>query len=161
MITGRGVYGAHVSWRGHVGAGGGDPDHVRDAVTLLSESITEVAVTRLRHAVAAASGAAGLAGDALEDFVLAVHELVTNVVRHGGGSGRLRLQCGAVSLSCQVIDHGPGTEDVPIALPRPGTPGHRGLWLAQQLTDSLVIDSGPHGTTATVIARLPGVQSSG
>ncbi|OKI86618.1 ATP-binding protein [Micromonospora sp. CB01531] len=129
-------------------------------MTLLSESISEVAVTRLRHAVAAAAGAAGLAGDGLEDFVLAVHELVTNVVRHGGGSGRLRLLRDAVSLACQVIDDGPGTEDVPIALPRPGTPGHRGLWLAQQLTDSLVIDSGPDGTTATVTARLSGVQSS-
>lgn len=150
-----------MGWRGHVGAGGGDPDDVRGAGTLLSESVTEVAVTRLRHAVSAAAGAAGLAGDALEDFVLAVHELVTNVVRHGGGSGRLRLLRDAASLSCQVIDHGPGTEDVLIALPRPGTPGHRGLWLAQQLTDSLAIDSGPHGTTVTVTARLPGVQSSG
>ncbi|SCF16492.1 Anti-sigma regulatory factor (Ser/Thr protein kinase) [Micromonospora viridifaciens] len=130
-------------------------------MTLLSESISEVAVTRLRHAVAASAGATGLAGDGLEDFVLAVHELVTNVVRHGGGSGRLRLMCDAASVSCQVIDHGPGTEDVPIALPRPGTPGHRGLWLAQQLSDSLVIDSGPYGTTATVTARLPGLQSSG
>lgn len=52
-----------MSWRGHIGAGGGDPDDARGAGTLLSESITEVAVTRLRHAVAAA-GAAGLAGDA-------------------------------------------------------------------------------------------------
>ncbi|MGR6318843.1 ATP-binding protein [Micromonospora soli] len=130
-------------------------------MTLLSESITEVAVTRLRHDVAEAAGAGGLADDGLEDFVLAVHELVTNVVRHGGGSGRLRLLCDAVSLSCQVIDHGPGTGNVPIALPRHGTLGHRGLWLAQQLTDSLVIDSGPHGTTATVTARLPGIQSSG
>lgn len=154
-------YGAQVSSSGRIGVGGGDPDDVRGAVTLLSAPITEVAVTRLRHAVAAAAGTAGLAGDALEGFVLAVHELVTNVVRHGGGSGRLRLLRDAVSLSCQVIDHGLGTEDVPIALPRPGTPGNRGLWLAQQLTDSLVIDSGPHGTTVTVTARLPGVQSSG
>lgn len=153
--------GAQVSRGGHVGAGGGDPDDVRAGATLLSDSITEVAVTRLRHAVAAAAGAAGLAGDALEDFVLAVHELVTNVMRHGGGSGRLRLLRDAVSLSCQVTDDGPGTEHVPMALPQPRTPGHRGLWLAQQLTDSLAFDSGPHGTTATVTARLPGVQSSG
>jgi anti-sigma regulatory factor (Ser/Thr protein kinase) len=150
-----------VSWRGHAEAGRSDPDQVRGVVTLLSESITGVAVTRLRHAVGALSGAAGLAGDPLEDFVLAVHELVANVVRHGGGSGRLHLLRDAASVSCQVIDHGPGADYVPIALPGPGTPGHRGLWLAQQLTDSLVIDSGPHGTTATVTARLPGVQSGG
>ncbi|MEH1056854.1 ATP-binding protein [Micromonospora sp. CPCC 206171] len=77
---------------GSVETGEGDSAGWRFPVTtLLSESITEVAVTRLRHAVAAAAGAAGLAGSTLEDFVLAVHELVTNVVRHGGGTGQLRL----------------------------------------------------------------------
>ncbi|WP_091349315.1 ATP-binding protein [Micromonospora rhizosphaerae] len=121
---------------------------------LLSESITEVSVVRLRHAVAAAAGAAGLADGALEDFVLAVHELVTNVVRHGGGSGQLRLVRATSSLSCQVIDHGPGAGEVMVALPNPEMEGGRGLWLAQQLADDLVVDSGPHGVTATVTAHL-------
>ncbi|PWR09273.1 ATP-binding protein [Micromonospora acroterricola] len=131
-----------------------DPGRERDAVTLLSEPIAAAAVTRLRHAVAATARRAGLTDDTLEDFVLAVHELVTNVVRHGGGNGHLRLTGDGVSVTCEITDNGPGIGDVLVALPSPATPGHRGLWLAQQLTDGLTIDSGSQGLTAVVTAHL-------
>ncbi|WP_229401776.1 ATP-binding protein [Micromonospora okii] len=124
-------------------------------VALLAESIRAEAVTALRHAVTDAAGGAGLAGDALEDFVLAVHELVTNVVRHGGGSGRLRLRRHGALLTCEISDDGPGLGDVRVALPAPNEVGHRGLWLAQQLTDGLEIRDDGRGTTAWVSARLP------
>ncbi|MFI7513483.1 hypothetical protein ACIBVK_08320 [Micromonospora echinofusca] len=54
-------------------------------------------MTALRHAVAAAARSAGLVGHGLEDFVLAVHELATNVVRHGGVAAR--CVCGS-TLTC-------------------------------------------------------------
>ncbi|MFG1846398.1 ATP-binding protein [Micromonospora carbonacea] len=73
-----------------------------DDVALSSEEITVARVTALRHAVAAAARSAGLAGHGLEDFVLAVHELVTNVVRHGGGSGEVRE-----GMRCQSPPTGP------------------------------------------------------
>ncbi|WP_346534333.1 ATP-binding protein [Micromonospora sp. DPT] len=79
----------------------------------------------------------------MEDFVLAVHELVTNVVRHGGGSGEVRLWQHSDLLTCQVSDNGPGLGEVDVALPSPGEVGHRGLWLAQQLTDAPVTQAGP------------------
>ncbi|MGC4786316.1 ATP-binding protein [Micromonospora sp. DT178] len=79
-------------------------------------------------------------GHGLEDFVLAVHELVTNVVRHGGGSGEVRLFQHSGLLTCQVSDDGPGLGEVDVALPSPGEVGHRGLWLAQQLTKGLMVD---------------------
>ena len=124
-------------------------------VPLLSEAIFAGQVTALRHTVAAVVNAAGLAGDELEDFVLAVHELVTNVVRHGGGTGRVLLWREGDLLVCEVSDEGPGLGDVAVALPPPGAVGHRGLWLAQQLTDGLVIDNSGQGTTARVRAQLP------
>ncbi|MEW2376577.1 ATP-binding protein [Micromonospora sp. NPDC047812] len=126
-----------------------------DEAALLSEEITAARVTALRHAVAAAARSAGLVGHGLEDFVLAVHELVTNVVRHGGGSGEVRLWQHADLLTCQVSDDGPGLGDVDVALPSPGEVGHRGLWLAQQLTEGLMVDNSGQGTTASVTARLP------
>ncbi|MGC4806853.1 ATP-binding protein [Micromonospora sp. DT233] len=122
--------------------------------TLLAEVIVAGKVTALRHAVAASAGGAGLCDGALEDFVLAVHELVTNVVRHGGGSGRLRLCRQGDRLTCEVTDDGPGLDAVPVALPAPNQVGHRGLWLAQQLTDGLEIRTDGRGTTALVTARL-------
>lgn len=123
-------------------------------MTLLSEAITAAALTRLRHAVTAAAGSAGLADDALEDFVLAVHELVTNVVRHGGGAGELLLRQDGDVLTCRVTDRGPGLDDVAVRLPAPAEAGHRGLWLAQRLSRALVIDSSPGGVTASVTARI-------
>ncbi|PWR09016.1 ATP-binding protein [Micromonospora acroterricola] len=126
-----------------------------DEVALLSEEITAAGVTELRHAVADAARSAGLVGHGLEDFVLAVHELVTNVVRHGGGSGEVRLWQHHDLLTCQVSDNGPGLGEVDVALPSPGEVGHRGLWLAQQLTERLMIDNSGQGTTASVTARLP------
>ncbi|GAB3066445.1 ATP-binding protein [Micromonospora schwarzwaldensis] len=126
-----------------------------DEAVLLSEEISAARVTALRHAVAAAAHSAGLVGHGLEDFVLAVHELVTNVVRHGGGSGEVRLRRHADLLICQVSDDGPGLGEVEVALPSPGEVGHRGLWLAQQLTDGLMVDNSGQGTTASVTARLP------
>ncbi|KIR67004.1 ATP-binding protein [Micromonospora haikouensis] len=137
---------------GGAGAGASRGDA---GVTLLAETIRADGVTALRHAVTAAAGAAGLADVALEDFVLAVHELVTNVVRHGGGSGRLRLRRDGDLLTCEISDDGPGLGDVHVALPAPHEVGHRGLWLAQQLTDGLEIRADGRGTTAWVSARLP------
>ncbi|MER5705904.1 ATP-binding protein [Micromonospora sp. NPDC002296] len=139
------------------GDGGGSESGASRAgteLTLMAQSIAAGQVTALRHAVVAVAGAAGLAGVALEDFVLAVHELVANVVRHGGGSGELRLCRDGDLLTCEITDDGPGLGDVRVALPAPNEVGQRGLWLAQQLTDGLEIRADGPGTTVRVSARL-------
>ena len=64
-------------------------------VALLSEEITAARVTALRHAVAAAARSAGLVGDGLEDFVLAVHELVTTWCAMAGAAAR--CVCGSTT----------------------------------------------------------------
>jgi anti-sigma regulatory factor (Ser/Thr protein kinase) len=117
---------------------------------LLSQEISAVTVTALRHAVAARVAAAGLSGSTAEDFVLAVHELVTNAVRHGGGSGRLELRMLADSLVCKVIDHGGTAHGLPVQLPQVDEPGGRGLWLAHHLTQGLMLTRRPDGVTASV-----------
>jgi anti-sigma regulatory factor (Ser/Thr protein kinase) len=109
----------------------------------------------LRHDVEDFGAAHGLTDVALYRFVVAVNELTTNAVRHGGGAGRLELRCDGDVLRCRVIDDGPG-----LATDRPRTPASpralsgRGLWLAQRNTDSLDIESHPSGTSITVTARV-------
>ncbi|GAB3969808.1 hypothetical protein GCM10027615_24820 [Plantactinospora veratri] len=78
------------------------------APPLLTETFDGDRVTEIRHAVAARAEAAGLSGARLDDFVLAVNELMTNAVRHGGGQGWLRLWRTGEILYCLVSDTGAG-----------------------------------------------------
>jgi anti-sigma regulatory factor (Ser/Thr protein kinase) len=66
--------------------------------------------------VRAEAVAAGLTVDQARDVVLAVHELAANAVRHGGGTGRLRMLVSAGRLRCQVSDDGPADDGQPGSL---------------------------------------------
>jgi serine/threonine-protein kinase RsbW len=105
-------------------------------------------ISDLRHRVAGFCARAGLAGEPLDDFVLAVYELLTNAVRHGGGSGRLRLWREGEGLVCEVRDIGDGFATAGGG-PPPGvsSPGGLGIWLAGRLSHSMSVDSGAAGTT--------------
>jgi serine/threonine-protein kinase RsbW len=116
---------------------------------LLSEDFDHGRVTALRHAVASAAAGCGLAGDRLDDFVVAVNELLTNAVRHGGGTGNVAL--------CEVTDHGSGLPEGRSAHPvRPAgdEPGGWGLWLAGRLTDSFDMTTGSIGTAVRISTRI-------
>jgi serine/threonine-protein kinase RsbW len=125
-----------------------------DTSLLLSESFTADTVTGLRHAVIASIGSAGLSGPRADDFVSAVHELVTNAVRHGGGSGRLELRLLDDVLACDIIDQGGGADGLPVQLSPTDRPGGRGLWLAHQLAGTLMLTRRPDGVTASVTVCL-------
>jgi serine/threonine-protein kinase RsbW len=115
-------------------------------------------VTSLRHAVASSASDAGLAGDRLEDFVVAVNELLTNAVRHGGGAGHVSLWSTGGTVVCEVTDRGDGMPAGRRRAPRRPAidePGGRGLWLAGELTDDIEVDSGAGGTAVRVSVRLP------
>jgi anti-sigma regulatory factor (Ser/Thr protein kinase) len=105
----------------------------------------------LRAAVDAVARQLGAADRRVEDLVLVAHELSSNVVRHGGGHGRLRLWRDDTGIVCQVSDDGPGLTDAGARgaeLPAAQTPGGRGLWIARRLA-AVRIETGPDGTTIT------------
>lgn len=82
------------------------------------------------------------------DFVLAVDEVATNSLRHGGGSGTLRLWDHDRALVCDVRDRG-YVADPMVGRVRPTREqvGGRGLWIANQLCDLVQLRSGSNGTT--------------
>lgn len=94
----------------------------------------------LRQRVRAYWIAAGMPEGRASDFILAVHELAANAVRHGPGEGRLLLGAVPGGLRCEVSDTGAG--------PRPWAlrPGH-GLWIV----DQVAVSSGPGGFRVTAV----------
>ncbi|WP_026184655.1 ATP-binding protein [Salinispora vitiensis] len=140
-----------------------DPDLSRTATPpepclLIATAFDRGEVTQLRHSAAACAHAAGLRGQRLNDFVLAVNELTTNAVRHGGGRGSLRMWRQAGSLVCEVSDHGDGVSSrLPGDHRRPAreSVGGWGLWLARELSDTMDVASDQAGTVVRITTLLP------
>jgi anti-sigma regulatory factor (Ser/Thr protein kinase) len=124
---------------------------------LLAEAFGRADITRLRHTVEFHAATAGLEGQRLGDFVLAVNEIITNAVRYADGRGELRLWATDSTLCCEIRDTGGGIPADRVAPPRPpsaSAAGGRGIWLARQLCDRLTVDTGAHGTTVCVSTGL-------
>jgi anti-sigma regulatory factor (Ser/Thr protein kinase) len=117
---------------------------------------TTYAETRALAAGLAAGG--GLADEQIYDLGLAVTELATNAVRHGGGSGVLRVWAEGPAMVCEVSDSGPGLAD-PLGgylQPRPGTSvGGWGLWLVRRVADLAEVRTGKGGTTVRMRISSP------
>jgi anti-sigma regulatory factor (Ser/Thr protein kinase) len=127
----------------------------RNRETLLEQDFNVDNLYGVRAAVAA--HVATVADERTVDtMVLIAHELASNAVRHGGGTGRLRLWLAGGALHCEVSDRGTGMEHPAIAghtLPAPSLPGGRGLWIARQLSE-VHISASPAGTTITATLLL-------
>ncbi|GIE98333.1 hypothetical protein Ari01nite_57980 [Paractinoplanes rishiriensis] len=116
----------------------------------------EIAV--VRHEVAGRLAAVGLTGERHQGFVLAVNEVITNVVLHAGGQGRAVLWLAGGSAWCTVTDSGPGIPAQflrPPEVPAAFEVGGRGIWLAHQLCDEVTVATGPIGTTIGLRIALP------
>ncbi len=125
--------------------------------TLLNLEFDQGTITQVRHLVEESAEETGLEGTDLEDFVLAVHEAVTNAVRYGTAPWEIALWRDAGVLRCQVTDQGPGIPPEVLnrdrAIIRYGY-GGRGLWLMNRLVD-MDIQTGPEGTTVQLDVPLP------
>jgi anti-sigma regulatory factor (Ser/Thr protein kinase) len=111
-------------------------------------------LSRVRSFVMGRAGAFGLSDDRAEQLVLAVNEVATNSLVHGGGNGSLRLWRGPESVMCEVRDRGHITDQL-VGRERPAVlhEGHRGLWLANQLCELVQIRSTATGTTVRLRVR--------
>ncbi|GAA3922659.1 anti-sigma factor RsbA family regulatory protein [Streptomyces gulbargensis] len=102
----------------------------------------------VRRFATAQAARLGLAGQRLGDAELAVAELTTNSVVHGGGRGTLTIGTEAGHLVCEVRDAGRLTD--PLAgrrPPQPGQIGGRGLMLVHYVADLVRVHTGDAGTT--------------
>jgi anti-sigma regulatory factor (Ser/Thr protein kinase) len=112
----------------------------------------EVAELRgLRGTMGAWAVVNGIPEESAEDLVVAVVEVATNGLRHGGAPVRLRAWRQADSLLVQCDDAGNTRIPVTAGYYRPdplgAATGGRGLWLARQLADAVTVSSAPGRTT--------------
>jgi anti-sigma regulatory factor (Ser/Thr protein kinase) len=95
---------------------------------------------------------AGISIARTTDLLLAVNEVATNSIRHGGGDGVLLIWEEGDTLICEVRDHGRDARPLaarPLAgreRPGLGQMGGYGLWLANQLCDLVQLRSFPGGS---------------
>ncbi len=130
-----------------------DPD---GPVEELPYTIAELAV--VRHAAASRAAASGLPIDRVRDFMVAVSEVASNSIRHGGGSGTMRMWTADTSLVCELSDAGYIANPLAGKLRPTGEQlGGRGLWFAHQLCDLVQIrTTEKEGTRVRLHMSLPG-----
>lgn len=123
------------------------PPHVDRDVTL--HDVADL--SGLRSAIGTWTVEHGFAEEATEDLVVAVIEVATNGLRHGGAPVRIRAWRHGDTLLVQCDDA--GSQAIPATAgyyrPRPlaAATGGRGLWLARQLADVVTVSSVPGLTT--------------
>lgn len=112
-------------------------------------------IRSVRRVVSVAAQAAGVAPSRVTDLALSAHELATNSVRYGGGTGTVRSWTEGDTFVVEVRDA--GYIDDPLVgrvAPASKQPGGRGVWLCNQLCDLVQIDSTADGTAIRLPARI-------
>ena len=123
------------------------PSHVDRDVTL--GKVAELSA--LRSTVGAWAVEHGFAEEATEDVVVAVIEVATNGLRHGGAPVRIRAWHHDDTLLVQCDDA--GNQPIPANAgyyrpnPHAAAAGGCGLWLVRQLADVVIVSTAPGRTT--------------
>ena len=131
-------------------------DPLPQASSMPSELVfSEHSLGEVRGWVSSQAAGAGLDPARTYDLVLAVNEIATNSVRHGGGQGRIRLWQEDQDIVCDILDAGHIRQ--PLAgreLPGREQAHGRGLWLANQVCDLVQIRSSAGGTVVRLRQRI-------
>lgn len=108
-----------------------------------------------RELVARYAVDAGIGDARAEDLVIAVNEVASNSVRHGGGEGTLLVWRDDDLLLCEIRDGG-RIRDPMAGRQAPGLDqiGGHGLWLANQLCDLVQVRSSHDGTVVRLHTRI-------
>ncbi|MEQ3549418.1 ATP-binding protein [Pseudonocardia nematodicida] len=107
----------------------------------------------VRAAVDRAMREQGFTRSRAEDVTVAVNEVATNAVQHGGGKARLMLWTPDADVVCEIHDSGTLADPLPgLAPPDPGAEHGRGIWIARQLCDLLHVWADVEGTHVRIRA---------
>ncbi|MEU7482022.1 anti-sigma factor RsbA family regulatory protein [Lentzea sp. NPDC042327] len=128
-------------------------DIAPDAVTL--DVTSSAGIRDARRFATAQASRLGLSETRTADLALMTTELVSNSLRHAGGTCRLSIWQAGDHLVCTVQDDGHLAD--PLAGRRPAAlnqEGGRGLLLVNQLADLVRVHTVPRGTTTHVFLHI-------
>jgi anti-sigma regulatory factor (Ser/Thr protein kinase) len=127
------------------------PDPPAAAETFGVEAASLVAMRRF---ITGRAGAAGIQPDRVFDLAVAVNELATNTIEHGGGKGTLAVWRENGYLVCQVSDGGHIGDPLAGRIPPSGDQVRgRGLVLVNQVCDLVRMHTRPGATTIRLYVR--------
>lgn len=134
----------------------GRPDGTAPPDGLVDQPFDGDGLYGLRATLTAHAPLLGISAEQTEHLLIVAGELATNAIRHGGGSGRLRLWRQSGTLFCQVSDDGPGIADLLVGTSPPdqARAGGRGVWICRQLCAELLIERAVPGPGAVVTAVI-------
>jgi anti-sigma regulatory factor (Ser/Thr protein kinase) len=117
-------------------------------------AITLDGLGELRGMVAQRAESFGIDDRRIADLVLAVNEVATNSLRHGGGSGVVRIWTTGDELVCEVADHGSIADPlVGRHIPTGRQTSGFGLWIVNQLCDLVQVRTSAGATVVRMHMR--------
>jgi anti-sigma regulatory factor (Ser/Thr protein kinase) len=129
----------------------GPPKSPPSMVTTIADFADLFSARHLIRTSARASSA--LPPQAVEEFLIAVNEVMTNGLAHGAPPVHVTHWAELTTLTCQVVDSGPGTLPSLTGYRHPNKSGPVGLWAARQLVDDLVINNTHQGGTSVLLTK--------
>ena len=127
------------------------PDRPPSMAITLTDFADLIPARHLIKSTARASSALRL--QAVDEFIVAVNEVMTNGLAHGAPPVHVTQWAELTTLTCQVVDSGPGTLPPLTGYRHPRKSGPAGLWAARQLVDDLVISNTPQGGTSVLLTK--------
>ena len=136
------------------------PDHIVDSynlplavppATAQQMTVQPGSLRTLRWLTAECGHRIGFPPDRLDDLLMAVTELASNSIEHGGGTGTMHLWTDGPELVCQVSNRGHITDPLVGRTPRePHRTSGRGLLMVNHVADLVRLHTGPDGTTIEI-----------
>jgi hypothetical protein len=110
-------------------------------------------LSRVRHLMTRAAESSGaVSRDTVEGFVTASNEILVNALIHGAAPVELVMWVDLARLTCRITDAGAGIPDTLTGYRYPRTVGPKGVWVARQLCEDLILSNSQGGGCSVLLA---------